>query len=215
MATTDAKSADNPDFVFKLLLIGDSGVGKSSLLLRFCDDTFTPMYITTLGIDYKIKTVNVDKKWVKLQIWDTAGQEKFRTITQSFYRGALGIFVVYDIISDQSFEAVNRWINSIAVSAPENVTVILLANKCDMEKARVVSVASGEELSRSTRVKFFEVSAANGHNVNEAFMTMARDITQKLMAAGPLPEALASGVHLDKKPETQPASSGRKCCRTQ
>merc|ERR1711965_386176 len=101
------------DYLFKLLLIGDSGVGKSCLLLRFADDTYTETYISTIGVDFKIRTVEIDQKVIKLQIWDTAGQERFRTITSSYYRGAHGIIVVYDVTDEESFTAVERWMTEI------------------------------------------------------------------------------------------------------
>lgn len=101
------------DHLFKLLIIGDSGVGKSSLLLRFSDNTFTGSYITTIGVDFKIKTVNIDDEKVKLQIWDTAGQERFRTITSTYYRGTHGVVIVYDVTNGETFANVKRWLHEI------------------------------------------------------------------------------------------------------
>merc|ERR1711939_287588 len=120
------------DFLIKLLLISDSGVGKSCLLLRFCDDAWTPSFITTIGIDFKIRTIELDGKKIKLQIWDTAGQERFRTITQAYYRGAMGILLVYDVTDDKSFGNIRTWMRNIDQHANEAVVKILLGNKCDM-----------------------------------------------------------------------------------
>ena len=126
------------DYLFKLLLIGDSGVGKSCLLLRFADDTYTDSYISTIGVDFKIRTVDLDTKTIKLQIWDTAGQERFRTITSSYYRGAHGIIIVYDITDKESFDNVRQWLFEIDRYASENVCKLLVGNKSDLGSKRAV-----------------------------------------------------------------------------
>lgn len=115
----------------------DVGVGKSCLLLRFCDDSFTPSFITTIGIDFKIRTVEIEGKRIKLQIWDTAGQERFRTITNAYYRGAMGILLVYDVTDERSFNNVRNWIRNTEQYASEGVNKILIGNKCDMADKRV------------------------------------------------------------------------------
>mmetsp|Transcript_18964 Transcript_18964/g.21787 ORF Transcript_18964/g.21787 Transcript_18964/m.21787 type:complete len:123 (-) Transcript_18964:275-643(-) len=121
----------NPDYdyLFKILLIGNSGVGKSSLLLRFADDTFTDNFMPTIGVDFKIRTLEVDGKTIKLQIWDTAGQERFKTITSSYYKGAHGIIVVYDITDKESFKNIDTWMNEVEKHASDNVSRILCGNK--------------------------------------------------------------------------------------
>jgi Ras-related protein Rab-1A len=172
----------NPDydFLFKLLLIGDSGVGKSCLLLRFADDTYTESYITTIGVDFKIRTVEVDGKTIKLQIWDTAGQERFRTITSSYYRGAHGIIVVYDVTDLESFNNVKQWLHEITKYANENVNKLLVGNKSDLINKRSVSFEQGQEFAKSMGIEFVETSAKNATNVEKAFMVMATQIKARI-----------------------------------
>ncbi|KAK3510361.1 hypothetical protein QTP70_005658 [Hemibagrus guttatus] len=160
------------DYLFKLLLIGDSGVGKSCLLLRFADDTYTESYISTIGVDFKIRTIELDGKTIKLQIWDTAGQERFRTITSSYYRGAHGIIVVYDVTDQESFNNVKQWLQEIDRYASENVNKLLVGNKCDL--------TTKKEFADSLGIPFLEASAKNATNVEQAFMTMAAEIKKKM-----------------------------------
>ncbi|KAJ8460855.1 hypothetical protein OPV22_033781 [Ensete ventricosum] len=175
------------DYLFKLLLIGDSGVGKSCLLLRFADDSYIESYISTIGVDFKIRTVDQDGKTIKLQIWDTAGQERFRTITSSYYRGAHGIIVVYDVTDQESFNNVKQWLNEID---------------------RAVSYETGKAFADEIGIPFLETSAKDSTNVEKAFMTMAADIKNR-MASQPTMNA--------SKPTTvqmrgQPVASNSSCC---
>merc|ERR1711934_829249 len=135
------------DHLFKLLLIGDSGVGKSCLLLRFADDTYAESYISTIGVDFKIRTIQLEGKTIKLQIWDTAGQERFRTITSSYYRGAHGIIVVYDITDADSFANVRQWLEEIQRYACEGVNKLLVGNKCDLASKRLVEKKTAEDFA--------------------------------------------------------------------
>lgn len=162
------------------------GVGKSCLLLRFCDDSFTPSFITTIGIDFKIRIVDLDGKKIKIQIWDTAGQERFRTITTAYYRGAMGIMLVYDVTDERSFNNIRNWLRNIDQYASEGVNKILIGNKCDDVERRVVDRERGAELAREYGLKFMETSAKNSVNVDEAFMTLARDIKKRLIDTGKL-----------------------------
>mmetsp|Transcript_4051 Transcript_4051/g.4673 ORF Transcript_4051/g.4673 Transcript_4051/m.4673 type:complete len:202 (+) Transcript_4051:27-632(+) len=169
------------DFLIKLLLIGDSGVGKSCILLRFSDDSFTASFITTIGIDFKIKTIELDGKRIKLQIWDTAGQERFRTITTAYYRGAMGILLVYDVTDEQSFQNIRNWIRNIEQHAADNVDKVLVGNKCDMVSMKVVETARGQALGEEYGIQFFETSAKSNINVTEAFTDIAKSIKKRLM----------------------------------
>lgn len=195
------------DFLIKLLLIGDSGVGKSCLLLRFSDDSFTPSFITTIGIDFKIKTIDLEGKKIKLQIWDTAGQERFRTITTAYYRGAMGILLVYDTTDLQSFQNIRNWIRNIEQHAADNVDKILVGNKCDIIEEKVVATEDGKKLADEKGIPFFETSAKTNINVVEAFTCIAKNIKKRLMDANPNPAA-SRGVQVDL-----PANGGkRNCC---
>merc|ERR1719171_470778 len=142
-----AASKQQYDFLIKLLLIGDSGVGKSCILVRFADDAFSNSFITTIGIDFKIRTIELDGKRIKLQIWDTAGQERFKTITTAYYRGAMGIMLVYDVTNEKSFDNIKNWIRNIEEHASADVEKMILGNKCDMNDRRQVSKDRGEQLA--------------------------------------------------------------------
>jgi Ras-related protein Rab-1A len=173
------------DYLFKLLLIGDSGVGKSCLLLRFADDTYTESYISTIGVDFKIRTIQMDGKSIKLQIWDTAGQERFRTITSSYYRGAHGIIVVYDVTDQVSFNNVKQWLQEIDRYACESVNKLLVGNKCDLTTKKVVDYNTAKEFADGLGIPFLETSAKNATNVEEAFITMTREIKGRMATPGP------------------------------
>ncbi|KAM3625504.1 uncharacterized protein V6R79_013126 [Siganus canaliculatus] len=168
------------DYLFKLLLIGDSGVGKTCILFRFSEDAFNTTFISTIGIDFKIRTVELDGKKIKLQIWDTAGQERFRTITTAYYRGAMGIMLVYDITNEKSFDNIRNWIRNIEEHAASDVERMVLGNKCDMNDRRQVSRERGEKLAIDYGIKFLETSAKSSINVEEAFFTLGRDIMTRL-----------------------------------
>ncbi|CAH1382378.1 hypothetical protein MTP99_006352 [Tenebrio molitor] len=161
------------DHLFKLLIIGDSGVGKSSLLLRFADNTFSGSYITTIGVDFKIKTVSLDGQKVKLQIWDTAGQERFRTITSTYYRGTHGVIVVYDVTNGESFANVKRWLHEIEQNC-DVVNRVLVGNKNDTPDRKVVLTEDAQRFADTMNIQLFETSAKDNINVEEMFMAITR-----------------------------------------
>ncbi|CAD6193185.1 unnamed protein product [Caenorhabditis auriculariae] len=198
-------AAMNPeyDYLFKLLLIGDSGVGKSCLLLRFADDTYTESYISTIGVDF------LDGKTIKLQIWDTAGQERFRTITSSYYRGAHGIIVVYDITDQETFNNVKQWLQEIDRYACENVNKLLVGNKCDLTAKRAVETQAAKDYADQLGIPFLETSAKSSTNVEQAFLTMASEIKSRM---GPVQGAgAAPGVRITGSQPVQDKKSGG-CC---
>lgn len=168
------KANDKYDYLFKLVLIGDSGVGKSCLLLRFADNTFTDSYISTIGVDFRFKTVTADQKTVKLQIWDTAGQERFRTITSAYYRGADGIVLVYDVSSQESFKQVNHWLEEVQKYANEDTVKLIVGNKADLPKQ--VQTAEAQAYADTLGVHFIEASAKTGTNVDAIFLTIAKEL---------------------------------------
>jgi len=198
------------DFLFKLLLIGDSGVGKSCLLLRFADDTYTESYISTIGVDFKIRTIELEGKTVKLQIWDTAGQERFRTITSSYYRGAHGIIVVYDVTNNESFTSVKQWLQEIDRYASEGVNKLLVGNKSDLTSKKVVEYSVAKEFAEQLSMPFLETSAKNATNVEQAFLTMAKHIKDR-MGTSSTPSGAAKSSTVTPGQTVQSQQSGS-CC---
>jgi len=160
------------DYLFKLLLIGDSGVGKSSLLLRFADNTFTESFISTIGVDFKLRTIDLQGSKVKLQLWDTAGQERFRTITSSYYRGAQGVIVVFDVTKKDTFNNVVKWLQELERYAAEDVKKLLVGNKIDLTP-REVTCDEAKELAEKLGLDYVETSAKTSSNVEEAFTRLA------------------------------------------
>ena len=164
------------DYLFKLLLIGNSSVGKSSLLVRFVDDIWEENFVPTIGVDFKLKTLDVNGKKVKLQIWDTAGQERFKNITASYYRGGNGVLVVYDITDRDSFTNLTSWLIEIEKNANKNVFKLLIGNKNDLESERKVTFNEGKEFADSNGMKFIETSAKTADKVYEAFELLTKEI---------------------------------------
>ncbi len=164
---------------FKILTIGESGVGKTCVLRRFVENKFLKNHLATIGIDFKTKTLNINNKEIKLKIWDTAGQERFRNITTQYYKGADGIVLVYDVTDDGSFEKIRDWMAQIQSNAQrDELGLVLLGNKCDIEP-RVVTEEQGTKMAEELKVSYFETSALNGQGINEAFEQLARDIMKK------------------------------------
>lgn len=168
------------DYLFKLLLIGDSGVGKSCILLRFADDTFSESYISTIGVDFKIRTLTINDKKVKLQIWDTAGQERFRTLTTAYYRSAHGIVLVYDVNDRETFFHVENWLQEVSRYASNDVNKLLVGNKCDILNKREVEYETARVYAEKLQVSFIEASAKDRTNIDKVFNIMAGELMAKL-----------------------------------
>ena len=165
------------DCVYKVLLLGDSTVGKTCFLKKYTDKTFQDVHMSTIGLDYRVKTMTLKSgKVVKLQIWDTAGQDRFRAITKNYYKGANGIILIYDVTSIQTYENVKNWITQIREEASPNVIIYIAGNKIDLEEERKIKTEEGKKLAEELGLPFFETSAKTGVNINESF----EDLVEKI-----------------------------------
>lgn len=180
-----------PDSVFKLLVIGDSTVGKSCLILRYVDihGSHEPSFIPTIGVDFKVKTIEVDSKRVRLQIWDTAGQERFNNIVKSYYRGSHGILVVYDVTNRETFDHVSKWLRQAEEGPCEDAVRFLVGNKVDLTDRQVVSEEEGRALATERSMQFMQTSAKTGACVEEAFLALTKLCLEKEAFRPPQPAA--------------------------
>ena len=163
-----SKSKDY-DYIFKIVLIGDTCVGKSCILVRFSDDVFSENYVTTIGVDFRFKTMIVKNKIAKIQIWDTAGQERYRSITTAYYRGAAAIIICCDSTNKDSFYNLNNWIDEIAKYTDKDVDKLILMNKCDLVEDRVIDKSEMNKFEKENGIKIMEVSAKTGDGIDKAF----------------------------------------------
>ncbi|KAL6116774.1 cracr2a [Pungitius sinensis] len=168
-----------PDRLFKVVLVGNSSVGKTSLLRSFCEGRFRPSTTATVGVDYSVKTLTLDNMQVAMQLWDTAGQERYRSITKQFFRKADGVVVMYDVTVEESYRAVRPWLSNVQEAAGEGIPILLLGNKMDMDGDREVSFKEAEQLARENKVMFFEVSAYTAKNVTESLTHLARVLMEQ------------------------------------
>ncbi|XP_027899469.1 ras and EF-hand domain-containing protein isoform X3 [Xiphophorus couchianus] len=168
-----------PDRLFKVVLVGNSSVGKTSLLRSFCEGRFHPSTTATVGIDYSVKTLTLDNMQIAMQLWDTAGQERFRSMTKQFFRKADGVVLMYDVTVAESFTAVRPWLLNVQEAAGEGIPILLLGNKMDMTREREVPSKDAEQLAFENKVMFFEVSAYTGKNVTESLTHLARILLEQ------------------------------------
>ena len=166
----------NYDVLFKIILIGDSSVGKTNILSRFIRNEFDENSKSTIGVEFGTKNFNLNDKIIKAQIWDTAGQERYRSITSVYYKGAQGCLLVYDITKKTSFENIDKWISDLKNSGDENLSIILIGNKCDLENERKVTKEEAKEKAQFYKLAFIETSALNGTNIEKAFELLLNDI---------------------------------------
>ncbi|KAK1373777.1 Ras-related protein RGP1 [Heracleum sosnowskyi] len=211
----------NIDYVFKIVLIGDSAVGKSQLLARFARNEFNLDSKATIGVEFQTRTLSIDHKTVKAQIWDTAGQERYRAVTSAYYRGAVGAMLVYDITKRQSFDHVVRWLEELRGHADKNIVIMLVGNKTDLGHLWNVSSEDAKEFAERENLYFMETSALESTNVEIAFNTVLteiyRTVSKKALVANEAESggnsALLKGSNI-VVPSAEPLSGGRKysCC---
>ncbi|KAL6471331.1 hypothetical protein MHYP_G00199810 [Metynnis hypsauchen] len=182
------------DFLFKFLVIGSAGTGKSCLLHQFIENKFKQDSNHTIGVEFGSRVVNVGGKTVKLQIWDTAGQERFRSVTRSYYRGAAGALLVYDITSRETYNALTNWLTDARTLASPNIVIILCGNKKDLDADREVTFLEASRFAQENELMFLETSALTGENVEEAFLKCARTILNKIESGELDPERMGSGI---------------------
>jgi len=208
-----SKDSDDYDYLFKIVLIGDSGVGKSNLLSRFTRNEFCLESKSTIGVEFATRSVQIDGKTIKAQIWDTAGQERYRAITSAYYRGAVGALLVYDITSLESFNNARKWLTELRDHSDSNIVVLLAGNKNDLSHLRAVSIEQAHEFANSEGLTTIETSALNSSNVEQAFTDLL-SMTYTVMCKETLQSASPSVIHRQDVIELSGAggSSTRKCC---
>lgn len=197
-------------YVFKYIIIGDSGVGKSCLLLQFTDKRFEPLHDLTIGVEFGARMVSIDNKNIKLQIWDTAGQESFRSITRSYYRGACGALLVYDVTRKETFNHLQSWLEDAKANSNTAITIMLIGNKCDLDSKRQVSREEGEAFAKEHGLVFMETSAKTAQNVDEAFLHTANVIYENV-TSGVIDANVVSGKPQGApKPAPKPSNATAK-----
>ncbi|KAH8824584.1 GTPase [Flagelloscypha sp. PMI_526] len=207
----------NYDYLFKVVLIGDSGVGKSNLLSRFTRNEFNLESKSTIGVEFATRSINVDSKTVKAQIWDTAGQERYRAITSAYYRGAVGALLVYDIAKHGTYQNVVRWLKELRDHADSNIVIMLVGNKSDLKHLRAVSTDDATAFAQENSLSFIETSALDASNVEAAFQNILTEIyhivSSKTLEQNDAPIGPSSGGTVSVAPtESTPAKQGGNCC---
>ena len=191
------------DCIYKILLLGDSVVGKTCILMRFTEGTFPEIHMSTVGLDYRLKLMNLeDGKQAKVCIWDTAGQERFRAITKNYYKGAQGIMLIYDITNSESFANVRNWLQQIKENASDKATIFLIGNKCDDDDNRQITFEEGQKVGNDYKIQFFETSAKQDLNISSTFEALVKEIFKKLGSSGEHKNSI-KGVTKEEK---------KKCC---
>ena len=205
---------DNYEFMFKVVLVGDSFVGKTNIMSKYLKNEFHEDSKATVGVEFGSKQFNVEGHSIKAQIWDTAGQERYKAITSAYYKGAKGAFIVYDITRKNSFESIDKWINDVTAVADKKITIVLIGNKSDLEDQRQVTKEQGEDKANKLQVAFLETSAFSGENLEKAFQMMIKEVYKKcheeMMSEGDV-DIINGGedINLAKKNNS---GDKKKCC---
>jgi small GTP-binding protein len=206
-------NTESYEFMFKVVLVGDMSVGKTNIIAKYLKNDFSEDYKTTIGVEFHSKIAKVEGHVVKAQIWDTCGQERFKSITDSYYRGAKGAFVVYDITRKNTFESVDSWISALRSAADKNLNIIIIGNKSDLEDQRQVETEQGEEKAQNNEAAFLETSAYSGDNIDKAFDNMITDVYNKckseMLANVEIDIGKSKDINLNQNKEDK---KGKKCC---
>ena len=205
---------NNYDLIFKLVLIGDSGVGKTNILSRYISNEFSFSTKSTVGVEFGSKIIKKNDKLIKIQIWDTAGQERYKSITSAYYKGAKGAFVVYDITRRDTFMNVDKWIGELKSTGNEDVFILLIGNKSDLEQERQVSTEEVTKKAEQLKIAFCETSALEGKNIEYAFQTVVEEVSKKSDNTGSdvKKEDQSKGVMLDTGNNGDENKKNKICC---
>ena len=207
------KLPDEYDYLFKLIIVGDTNVGKTNIMSKYIKDQFNITSKSTIGVEFGTKILEIDNKKVKAQIWDTAGQERYKSITSAYYKGAKGAFIVYDITNKSTFESVDKWIKDLNSYGDKNLTMLLIGNKSDLEDKRIINKEEGEEKAKSFELGFIETSAYNGDNIDQAFDIMLKEVLKRYIVENDVNNdefegGTGNNIELVKKNEIKK----KKCC---
>ena len=204
---------ENYEMMFKVVLVGDSFVGKTNIMSKYIKNEFHEDSKATVGVEFGSKQFTVEGHTIQAQIWDTAGQERYKAITSAYYKGARGAFIVYDITRKQSFESVEKWVNDVTAVADKNITIILIGNKSDLEDQRQVTKEQGQDKANKLEIAFMETSAFSGENLEKAFNMMINEVYKKcheeLLAEGDV-DIIEGGKDINL--ESKQNEEKKKCC---
>ena len=205
---------DDYDMIFKIILIGDSSVGKTNIMNKYLKNQFKEDSRATVGVEFGSKQFVIDNRKIKAQIWDTAGQERYRAVTSAYYKGAKGAFIVYDVTRKETFDSVNRWISDILTTCDKNLTIILIGNKSDLEDQRQISKQQGEEKAKTYQLAFLETSALSGENLEKAFNMLINEIYEKCKSEFENTDYLNLGDSVEEiQLKKDDSEKENKCCK--